>query len=144
MKPFRNRFIGCYAALLVVFCGAGALTYALARGWNEPARGAPRAAAVKAAPTAPSAKAFAPLFLGVTNAYAKAHGDPVRFSQADCAQASPGRYMCSYATTRRGGDKQCHIMQARWTPGGPSSFKVTLAGRAARCGSLRQALRSLR
>jgi hypothetical protein len=35
-------------------------------------------------------------------------------------------------------------MQARWTPERASSFTVTLAGRTERCGSLREALRSLR
>jgi hypothetical protein len=35
------------------------------------------------------------------------------------------------------------VMQARWTPQAASTITVTLAGRAGRCGTLREALRSL-
>jgi hypothetical protein len=51
--------------------------------------------------------------------------------------------MCSYAARKPGAPTQCHIMQARWTPNRASTITVTLAGRADRCGTLREALRSL-
>ena len=59
-------------------------------------------------------------------------------------KASPGYYMCSYALERAGQPLECHIMQARWTPRQASTITVTLAGRTARCGSLREAIASLR
>jgi hypothetical protein len=34
-------------------------------------------------------------------------------------------------------------MQAEWTPSGVDSFRVKMSGRVGRCGSLREALRSL-
>ena len=82
-------------------------------------------------------------FVGTTNQFAKDHGDPTRIAQADCVQAAPGRYMCSYAAQKPGAPKTCHVMQARWTPDAASTFTVTLAGRTKECGSLRQALSSL-
>ena len=71
------------------------------------------------------------------------HGDPTRIGNTRCVQASPGRYMCSYAVTRPGKPKECHLMQARWTPNQASTVTVTLAGRTKRCGTLRQAIDSL-
>jgi hypothetical protein len=38
---------------------------------------------------------------------------------------------------------ECHVMQAEWTPSGVDSFRVKMSGRVGRCGSLREALRSL-
>jgi hypothetical protein len=92
----------------------------------------------------PSAKEFGRILIGTANAYGAAHGDPARLEQADCVQASPGYYMCSYAVTRPDRPRECHLMQAEWTPGRTSSFKVTLAGRVSRCSSLRTAIQSLR
>src|SRR5205807_3454008 len=92
----------------------------------------------------PSAAEFADDLIGVVNRYAQAHGEPVRLTRADCARPSPGHYLCSYATTRPGSPGQCHVMAARWTPRKASTFTVTLAGRSLRCGSLREALRSLK
>ena len=145
----------------VVACGFAAATYAIAEkvAAQPQSRSAPpavvggpltpaarplgRAAPVKAT-TPPPAAEFARLFLGVTNRYAREHGDPARLGDADCVQASSGHYMCSYAITRPNGPSECRIMQAVWTPEQASSFTVTLAGRSERCGSLREALRSLK
>jgi hypothetical protein len=82
------------------------------------------------------------MLVASANRYAAALGDPARLAHTDCIEASRGRYMCSYAVVRPGA-RECHLVQARWTPSGASSFAVTLAGRVRRCGSLREALRSL-
>jgi len=101
--------------------------------------------AARATPAVPpSAAEFAEVFAGVSNAYAREHGDPTRVANVHCVQASPGRYMCSYAVLRPAATKDCHLMQATWTPARLSSFTVTLSGRVRRCASLRDALRSLR
>lgn len=95
-----------------------------------------------AAPATPSATDFAHDFVGVTNAYARAHGEGQVFGDAHCVQAAPGQYMCSYLVTVQD-VTTCHLMQARWTPEGPSAITVTLAGRTRRCGTLREAIQSL-
>ena len=93
----------------------------------------------------PPAHEFARVFIGLTSAYARTlDADVPRVGHAHCVQASPGRYMCSYAFERAGRPLECHIMQARWTPRRASTITVTLAGRTARCGSLREAIASLR
>jgi hypothetical protein len=109
-------------------------------------RGAPDTATEAHAATkpAPTPSDFAHTFAGTANAYATAHGSRSRITHVHCVQGSPGRYMCSYAVVRPRQDPECHLMQARWTPGELSSFEVTLSGRTARCGSLREAIRSLR
>jgi hypothetical protein len=91
----------------------------------------------------PTAAEFAEQFFATANAYAAEHGHAVRLGRAHCVQASPGHYMCSYESQAPGQAAQCHVVQARWTPNAASTFTVTLSGRAARCGSLRAALRSL-
>ncbi len=91
----------------------------------------------------PSATQFARVFIGVTNEYASQHGDGARVGKAHCVQAAPGKYMCSYLATEKG-VKTCHLMQAQWTPKLPSAITVTLAGRTGRCGTLREAIQSLR
>jgi hypothetical protein len=135
------------ARLFVVFaavvCGVATATYALA---GRLATGHATAATPSGpAPVAkpPTAAEFAQQFVGVTNAYAQAHGETARLAQPDCVQASPGHYMCSYVITSPSRPAECHIMQAVWTPEQASTFRVTLAGKALRCGSLREALRSL-
>jgi hypothetical protein len=92
----------------------------------------------------PTAADFGRAFVGTANAYAAAHASPARLTNPDCVQAMVGRYMCSYAITRPGRRLECHLMQARWTPEEASTITVTLAGRTARCESLRAALDSLR
>jgi hypothetical protein len=92
----------------------------------------------------PSAPEFARVFIGLTTAYARTlDGDVPRIGHAHCVQAAPGHYMCSYALVRPGRPLECHIMQALWTPRRASTITVTLAGRTARCGSLREAIASL-
>jgi hypothetical protein len=97
-------------------------------------------AAARATPTAAD---FGRDFVRTANAYAAAHGSVARLRHPHCVQAAPGRYMCSYAVTKPGRPVECHLMQARWTPEGPSTVTVTLAGRTLRCESLRAALDSL-
>jgi hypothetical protein len=96
-----------------------------------------------AAVRAPTAAEFGRDFVRTANAYAAAHGSAARLTHPDCVQAAPGRYMCSYAVTKPRRPVECHLMQARWTPDGPSTVTVTLAGRTFRCESLRAALDSL-
>ena len=91
----------------------------------------------------PSATQFAHNFIGVTNKHASEHGDGARVGNAQCVQAAPGKYMCSYLVTARG-VRTCHLMQAQWTPELSSAITVTLAGRTSRCGTLREAIQSLR
>ena len=100
------------------------------------------------APATPSATEFAAQFIGVTNQYAKEHGDTAKAGDAQCVQASPGHYMCSYTVTEsdtiaKSETSTCHLMQARWTPGRASTITVTLAGRTARCSTLREAIQTL-
>ena len=91
----------------------------------------------------PSATQFAHAFIGVTNKYASQHGDGARLGNAHCVEAAPGKYMCSYLVTAKG-VRTCHLMQAQWTPERSSAITVTLAGRTSRCGTLREAIQSLR
>jgi acyl-CoA thioester hydrolase len=87
---------------------------------------------------APTAVEFARALAGTANQFSAA----AQVTHPDCVQAAPGRYMCSYGLVRNGRE-ECHIMQGRWTPDSASTITVTLAGRAKRCGSLREALHSL-
>jgi hypothetical protein len=91
----------------------------------------------------PNASQFAVAFVRMTNGYAADHGDPARVERAHCVEAASGRYMCSYVVRKPGARNECHLMQARWTPAAASTITVTLAGRTKRCGTLRDALRSL-
>jgi hypothetical protein len=129
-----------YPLLALVACTAAAAVYLLAPAGPSQSTYAKAAASY---PGTPTATEFAHNFVGTTNAYAQAHGDARRIANADCVQASRAQYMCSYAEKRPGAPLQCHIMQARWTPRAASTITVTLAGRADKCGSLRDALRSL-
>jgi hypothetical protein len=97
-----------------------------------------------AAPADPSAAELKALFVGAWNRRAEATGDPRRLRDAHCVEAAPGRYMCSYAVVQPDDPMSCHLMEASWTPGGASTITITLAGRTGRCGTLREALRSLR
>ena len=149
------RRVIVYVLAAALSCAAVVTTYALAatRDTTASSLGSAPAAAESGALTAsdtgsvgnpaPSAAEFAAVLVGTTNGYAAAHGDPSRIANPDCVEGSAGRYMCSFVRKRPGGAKECHIMQARWTPDTTSSFTVTLAGRAARCGSLHAALLSL-
>jgi hypothetical protein len=90
-----------------------------------------------------SAFEFAQMLIEATTRYASTHDDPTRISHADCVQAAPRRYMCSYRVNKPDAPRTCHLMQARWTPQKASSITVTLAGRTNRCGTLSEALQSL-
>jgi hypothetical protein len=138
----RKRFHLGYLVLAVVAAGTGTATYAISSGAAaHPAKAAkPISVAVVKTPTATE---FTGLFVALSNTYAKTHGDTARFTNADCVKASPGHYMCSYAITRPNRASECHLIQATWTPAARSSFTITLSGRVTRCGSLREALRSL-
>src|SRR5262249_22203786 len=93
----------------------------------------------------PPASEFARVFVGLTAAYARTLDAGVpRVGHTHCVQAAPGHYMCSYALETPGRPLECHIMQALWRPRRASTITVTLAGRTARCGSLREAIASLR
>jgi len=101
------------------------------------------AAATHAAPTKPpSAAEFAKIFVGSANAYSVAHHDGRRVAKPHCVQAARGRYMCAYTAVKPAG-RECHLMQASWTPTAASTITVTLSGRTHRCDSLRAAIRSL-
>ena len=91
----------------------------------------------------PSATEFARNFVGVTNKHASEHGDDARVGGAHCVKAAPGKYMCSYVVTANG-VRTCHLMQAHWRPQRSSAITVTLSGRTSRCGTLREAIQSLR
>jgi len=91
----------------------------------------------------PSAAEFGKIFTATANAYASAHHDGRRVSRPHCVQAAPGRYMCAYLAFTPANGPQCHLMQARWTPTAASTITVTLSGRTQRCGSVREAIRSL-
>lgn len=91
----------------------------------------------------PSATEFARNFIGVTNKHASEHGDGARVRNAHCVKAAPGKYMCSYVIMAKG-VRTCHLMQAQWWPQRSSAITVTLSGRTSRCGTLREAIQSLR
>jgi hypothetical protein len=133
----RAFWRGCALFALTACLSGGAALALIAL--TDPARSS--AAVARATPTAAE---FARAFVGTANAYAAAHASPARLTNPHCVEASAGHYMCSYAVTKPGRPADCHLMQARWTPNGPSTITVTLAGRAARCESLRAALDSLR
>ena len=94
---------------------------------------------VLVASTTPTAEEFGRALMGTANQF----GADAKIARTHCVQAKPGRYMCSYAVVRKGQSDECHLMQGRWTPNADSTITVTLAGRAARCGSLRDAIDSL-
>ena len=89
--------------------------------------------------TTPTAAEFGRALMGTANQF----GSDAKIARTHCVQAKPGRYMCSYAVVRKGRTAECHLMQGRWTPDAASTITVTLAGRTARCGSLRDAIQSL-
>jgi hypothetical protein len=142
----RNPSRGGFLLLAVIAGGVAVGTYLVAdrvSAKNDPSAPAPGVATVHPA-TPATAREFATDFVTLSNAYGAQHGQTERLTGADCVQASPGHFMCSYTVVRPGRRKECHLMQAEWTPNGASSFKVTLAGRVARCHTLSEALRSLK
>jgi hypothetical protein len=101
------------------------------------------APATHAAPTQPpSAGGFAKTFVALVNAYSVAHHDARHVTEPHCVEAARGRYMCAYTAVTPAG-RECHLMQASWTPTAASTITVTLSGRTHRCDSVRAAIRSL-
>lgn len=101
------------------------------------------APATHAAPTQPpSAVEFAKTFVASVNAYSVAHHDARHVREPHCVEAARGRYMCAYTAVTPAG-RECHLMQASWTPTAASTITVTLSGRTHRCDSVRAAIRSL-
>jgi hypothetical protein len=97
---------------------------------------------IHVAPTQPpSAVGFAKIFVASANAYSVAHHNARRVTEPHCVQAAR-RYMCAYTAVTPAG-RECHLMQASWTPTAASTITVTLSGRTHRCGSVRAAIRSL-
>ncbi len=93
-------------------------------------------------PQPPSAAAFARSFVASANAWSVSHHDTRRVVKPHCVEAARGRYMCAYTAVTPAG-RECHLMQASWTPAAPSAITVTLSGRTNRCDSLRAAIRSV-
>lgn len=139
MRIAARTPLGLWTALIAVACVSAAGTYALAGNRKPQSR---HNAAARGEP-APSAREFARFLVGVTTDYAQKSGDATRIVRPDCVQASAGHYMCSYAVMRPNRTVECHVVQARWTPQRLSTITVTLSGRAKRCGTLREAIRSL-
>jgi hypothetical protein len=83
------------------------------------------------------------MLVRTANAYAQTHGQTRRLSRPHCVPGNPGHYMCVYVVRRAGVRPECHLVQAEWTPGRASSFTITLSGRVRKCGSIRQAIRSM-
>lgn len=102
------------------------------------------APATQVAPSQPpSAVEFGKVFVASANAYSVAHHDARRVTQPHCVEAARGRYMCAYTAITPAG-RECHLMQATWTPAADSTITVTLSGRTHRCNSVRAAIHSLR
>lgn len=141
-RRVNRRVFGWLAALIVAAVSFAATSH-IAVGRIGPPAPVTKLAREAERPQTPSAAEFGHIFVGTANQFAVEHGDPRRIGRPDCVQASPGRYMCSYTTTRPGAPRRCDLMQARWTPDKASTITVTLAGRTARCGSLREAIDSL-
>ena len=126
----RAAAIGAMKRALTIATAALAPTLALVFLVGGHAQNALGAESRAQATETPSATQFAHNFIGVTNKRASEH-------------AAPGKYMCAFLVTARGA-RTCHLMQAQWTPERSSAITVTLAGRTSRCGTLREAIQSLR
>jgi hypothetical protein len=93
---------------------------------------------------APSAAGFAKkVLVSVSNDFAAKQGDRTRLSDAHCVPGSPGHYMCVYRLGHPGRRTECHLIQAEWAREQTSSFTVVLSGQVKRCGSVREAIRTL-
>jgi hypothetical protein len=136
-----------FAILVVVVAIVALGTYlAAGNGAAKPPRPrvqSPAASSGSAFGPPPNAKGFAEVLVSVSNAFAARQGDPTRLSRAHCVEATRGHYMCAYLVSRPGRPDECHLMQAEWARERASSFTVVLSGRARRCGSVREAIRSL-
>jgi hypothetical protein len=146
-SPFGLASLGPFPVVsaAVVAAAVGFATYDLGEKLAATPRsgGAAPPAAESIHGAAPNAREFARELAGMTNQFAAQEGDEARLAHVDCVQASRGHYMCSFVVQRPSRPAECHLIQAVWTPQAVDSFKVTLSGLAGRCGSLREALRSL-
>jgi hypothetical protein len=130
------------AGLVGAFAGA---TYLIsASPGSTEARGAerPPAAARPAVAPAPTAAQFGPLLVATANDYAASHDAQERLASPHCVSPATGYYMCVYVL-HRPGRSECHLVQARWTPMRASTYTITLGSRVKKCGSVRQAIRSV-
>jgi hypothetical protein len=109
----------------------------------RPQPAGPRPAKAPAPAPVPSAAEFARSVLALANLHAQGEGERTRIARVRCVQGSPGHYLCSYSVTRPGADRECRLMEARWTPAAASTVTVVRSGRTGRCGSVREALASL-
>jgi hypothetical protein len=132
MKFALGFFAVAAASAAALYFGVAAFTSA----------DAPLAAAAVRSAT-PTAAEFAHDLAGTANQYGAQHAAGARLARTHCVQPAAGRYMCSFAVVHDDGSSECHLVQARWTPEAASTITVTLAGRVARCGSLRDALDSM-
>src|SRR4029453_3753289 len=100
-----KRMTVSWVALLAVGALSAAVTVRIAGGGTDGATpaAAGRPGRTAAQPPFPSAAGFGRVFVGTTNQFAMEHGDSKRIGHADCVQASPGHYMCSYVVMRRRG-----------------------------------------
>jgi hypothetical protein len=139
-----RRLLGPFPAVsIAVACAVAAATYVLGyRVESEGAALAPVAESLHG--DAPGPTEFARQLAGLANQFAAQAGDNARMAKVDCVQgAHRGHYMCSFALLRGTRPEECHLIQAVWTPTAIDSFRITLSGRAGRCGSLREAIHSL-
>src|SRR4051794_11380347 len=148
-SPFGLAALGPFPVVSVALVAAAAAFAVYALGGRaasdpQPARAAPAAAPKAPAESlhgpAPTAREFARTLTGLANQFAAGQA---RLDQVDCVQGSRGHYMCSFALLQPTKPAECHLIQAIWTPMALDSFEVTLSGLASRCGSVREAVRSL-
>jgi len=146
IRPLSWTGKGWLALLSVTAVAAGLAVYAISAALGAPAKPQPAAASWAAAggSASPTPAEFASEFVASANAYAEAHRRAARLVDPDCVEADPSHYMCSYAVVTPRRPRQCHLVQVTWTPNRASTFTVTLSGRVRRCGTLREALGSLR
>jgi hypothetical protein len=143
----KGRYVLFPLAAAAAGFGVYAISAALAAPATTHAVPAPHARphrAAAASPSPPGPVEFARDFVATANAYSEAHAKSARLVDPDCVEASPGHYMCAYAVTRPERSRECHLIQAMWTPDRASTFTVTLSGRVRQCRTLREAIRSLR
>src|SRR5262245_58936093 len=111
-------FLTAAAAAIAVY----AISAALAAPEQKPSAASPPAGHHAARPSArpldapPSASECPIDAADTTTAFANANGDTARIANVDCVRASSSHYMCSYAVVRPGRARECHLMQAIWTP----------------------------
>jgi hypothetical protein len=153
-SPVGLLMLGAVTALVALgtYLGGNRLASAAPPAREPAARAAPRALSSPSQQVltpeqefgpAPTAAGFAEVLVSTSNAFAHDHGDATRLTRAHCVQASRGHYMCAYLVERPGKPGECHLIQAHWAEERASSFTVVLSGRARRCGSVREAVRSL-